>query len=261
MPLYVKESGPAGAPAIVFLHGGGVSGWMWEPQVEALGDCHCLVPDLPEHGRSAGEKPFTILDSAARAADLIRARARGGRACVVGISLGGQIALQLLRTAPEVVERALISGTLVRSLPGMGLLYASANLMYKLYMPFQNQGWLIRANMQSTGIPAQYFPQVREDTRLLTAGALARVLEENGRFRIPHGLPGAAPVLVMAGQNEPGILRGSMADIVRALPGARGYRAPKVGHLWNLQAPELFNRTLRAWIEDRPLPPERLLTV
>jgi pimeloyl-ACP methyl ester carboxylesterase len=60
MALYIQESGPATAPTVVFLHGGGGAGWMWQPQIEQLGDYHCLVPDLPEQGQSVNEKPFTI---------------------------------------------------------------------------------------------------------------------------------------------------------------------------------------------------------
>jgi hypothetical protein len=29
---------------------------------------------------------------------------------------------------------------------------------------------------------------------------------------------------------------------------------PGVGHVWNLEAPDLFNETVRAWITDQPLP-------
>lgn len=259
MALYVKETGPANAPTIVFLHGGGISGWMWNPQIEQLGDYHCLAPDLPEHGRSVDEKPFSISDATARVIDLIRTRAHSGRAHVAGLSLGGQMAAHLLATAPEVVDHAFLSGTLTRSLPGMSLIYPSVNLMYKLYAPFQNAGWLIKANMQSSGIPAQYFAQVREDTRLLTADALTHVLDENRRFRLSPQLSRVnVPTLVMVGQKESAILRQSMRDIVRALPNAKGYLAPKLGHIWNLQAPELFTRTVRSWFDDKPLPQELL---
>src|SRR6185503_952686 len=124
--------------------------------------------------------------------------------------LGGQITAHLLAIAPEVIDHALLSGTLTRRLPGMGLMYASARLMYKLYAPFQNQGWLIRANMQPSGIPAKYFEQVRQDTRGLTAEALTHVLQENRRFRLSPALKQASvPALVMVGQKESGILRQS----------------------------------------------------
>ena len=96
MSLFVRESGPVSAPTIVFLHGGGVSGWSWQPQIEAFPDYHLLVPDLPEHGRSLAEAPFTFPDAAARIADLIRDRGHDGRAHVIGLSLGAQTAIQLL---------------------------------------------------------------------------------------------------------------------------------------------------------------------
>ena len=121
MSLFVRESGPVSAPTIVFLHGGGVSGWSWQPQIEAFPDYHLLVPDLPEHGRSLAEAPFTIPDAAERVANLIRDRGHGGRAHVIGLSLGAQIAIQLLAAAPEIVDHALLSGALVRGLPGASL--------------------------------------------------------------------------------------------------------------------------------------------
>jgi len=52
MSLYVREAGPAGAPTIIFLHGGGLSSAMWQPQLERLHYYHCLAPDLPEQGKS-----------------------------------------------------------------------------------------------------------------------------------------------------------------------------------------------------------------
>jgi pimeloyl-ACP methyl ester carboxylesterase len=38
MSLYAGEAGPAGAPAIIFLHGGGLSSAVWQPQLKVLQD-------------------------------------------------------------------------------------------------------------------------------------------------------------------------------------------------------------------------------
>lgn len=93
-PLYVHEAGPPNAPAIVFLHGLGASGSMWQPQFEHLRNYHCLAPDLPEHGKSANIGPFTLADSSERVAALIRERTRNGRASIVGLSMGGAVAVK-----------------------------------------------------------------------------------------------------------------------------------------------------------------------
>lgn len=256
MPLYVRESGTQHAPAIVFLHGGGVSGWMWQPQVEQLSDFHCLVPDLAEHGQSLNEGRFSIRDSANQIADLIRTHVPGGKAHVVGLSLGAQVITQLLSSERRtVVDHAIISGTLVRPIPGAGMMGG----VMKLYAPFKNMPFMIRANMKSLTVPDQYFEQFSEDTRRLTAHAFAHITAENMSFRLPSGLSAATcPVLIVVGEKEQRMMRQSAQDLVRAIPGAKACVASKVGHNWSLQAPDLFTRTVRAWITDQSLPSELL---
>ena len=112
MDLYTLETGQQGQPAVVLLHGGGLSSKMWQPAIEMLPDfCRILAPDLPEQGQSEGIAPFTLDDTARRVAALIRQRVPGGKAHVVGLSLGGAVVLTLLHLAPEVVDRALVTGT------------------------------------------------------------------------------------------------------------------------------------------------------
>lgn len=252
MTLYVKQTGPADAPTIIFLHGGGASGWLWEAPTTQLSDYHCLVVDMPEHGQSIDEKPFSIEDTAARIAGIIRSHVRGGKAHVVGLSLGAQTIVKLLSMAPEVVDHAVISGTLVRPLPGAWMLGAVG----AMYMPFRNMEFLVKANMKSLGVPEKYLEQFREDTRLLTTESFVHITGENMKFKLPAGLDRVtAPVLVLVGEKEQGIMRQSAHDLLKALPNAQGRIAPKVGHNWPLEAPELFIETVRAWIEDKPLSP------
>lgn len=51
----IEHGAPAGE-TIVFLHGGNVAGWMWQPQVELLPDRHLLTPDLPGYGERFAEQ-------------------------------------------------------------------------------------------------------------------------------------------------------------------------------------------------------------
>ena len=251
MTLYVKEVGPARAPTIVLLHGGGVGGWMWQPQIEQLSDYHLLIPDLPEHGQSINDKPFAFERAATQIADLIRERAHGGKAHLVGLSLGAQTTAELLGRSPELIDRAVVSGTLVRRLPGVGL----TRFMTKLYWPFKDANWLIRWNMRALGVPARFFAEFKQDTRMLTIDSFTRVTSANATFQLPSGLDRAtAPTLVVVGQKELKIMRQSAGDLVAALPNAKGYVVAGAIHNWSLQLPELFTQTVQAWINDRPLP-------
>lgn len=250
--LFVRESGPAGRPAIVFLHGGGFGGWMWDPQVAVLSrDYHCLVPDLPEQGESRGAGPFTIGGAAEAVAGLIRDRTRDGRAHVVGLSLGAQVAVALLNQHAEVVDHAMTSGTSVRPVSIVGLF----KLLVRLYQPFKNPPVVVRLTMRAAGVPEQYYPQFRKDMRRLSAGALNRALAENAAFRVPANLGAVdVPTLVAVGEKEIGAVYASARDLMHVLPRAAEFVALGQGHLWNLTAPELFAATVRAWIEDQPLP-------
>ena len=206
MSLYVQESGPADAPTIVFLHGGGGAGWMWQPQVDGLGEFHCLVPDLPEHGRSVDVKPFAIAESAVLIAELIRKRAHGGRAHVVGLSEGAQITVALLAGAPELVDHAIVSSALVRPIRGAGIVGPGLiRWSFRLSVaPLRNIEWWTRLNMKrAAGVPDEYYPQFRRTFRELTESGFTNAIIENQRFRVPQGLDRVlTPTLIVVGRHE-----------------------------------------------------------
>jgi pimeloyl-ACP methyl ester carboxylesterase len=265
MSLFVQESGQLTAPTVVFLHGGGGSGWMWQPQVEELGDYHCIVPDLPEQGKSVNENPFTIQGSAEQIARLIRERGHSGKAYVVGVSEGAQVTVALLALAPELVERAVVSSALVRPLPGAGLMTPELiALSYRWSVsPFKNNEWWVRLNMKyAAGIPEKYYPQFSQTFRELTESGFTNVMIENQRFRLPQGLERVkAPTLIVVGKREYAVVRQSARDLANAIPSAQAFEVAHTRklslaeeHNWNLSMPELFTQTVRAWISNQPLP-------
>jgi pimeloyl-ACP methyl ester carboxylesterase len=48
--MFVHECGPRDRPSIVFLHGNGTNGAMWQAHLDRLADYHCLAPDFPGYG-------------------------------------------------------------------------------------------------------------------------------------------------------------------------------------------------------------------
>jgi pimeloyl-ACP methyl ester carboxylesterase len=266
MAMYVDETGSADAPTIVFLHGGGGGGWMWRPQVEALrSEFHLLVPDLPEHGRSAGGAPFTMSGAATEVAGLIRGRAHGGHATVVGLSEGAQVTLALLALAPEVVDHAIVSSALVRKMPGAwmmtpGVAYWTFQLTTE---PFKKSEWWMRANMRgAAGVPDEYVDDFRRTFRATTAASFSHVIGENQAFRLPARLEKVtAPVLAVCGHGEYEVMRRSTIDVAAAIPSAEAREVFHVGkmsvaqqHNWNMTEPVLFTDMVRAWIAGYPLP-------
>jgi pimeloyl-ACP methyl ester carboxylesterase len=239
---------------------------MWQPQVETLkGDYHLLIPDLPEQGRSADVKPFIISGAVELVAQLIRTRAHGGKAHVVGLSEGAQVAVALLAAAPELVDRAVISSALVRRMPVMARFGAGFwKALYRSVESLNKYEWWVLANMRSSGIPERYLPEMNAMHKSMTADAFAHILVENQKFRLPAGLDKVtSPTLVVCGRKEYKIVHDSVRDVATAIPGALGRmvcHTTKMSfnheHNWSMTAPELFTRTVRAWLEGQPLPTE-----
>jgi pimeloyl-ACP methyl ester carboxylesterase len=255
MNLYIKETGKNNDKTILFLHGGGLAGWMWDKQVEAFKDYHCIVPDLPEHGKSIDVKPFTIKCAADMIIEIIKNHAYESKAHLVGISLGAQIILQILSRAPEVVDHVLISGALVKNITNTESFLKLLDYLIKIYEPVKDTDFFIKANMRMYHIPKNLYNEFRESTYLIKNDSLNRILKENMFYRMPLGLEKVdTPVLIMTGEKDIKILKESALDILKVLPNSYGAMALKVGHLWNIENSELFNNALRSWINDYNLP-------
>ncbi len=236
---------------ILFLHGGGLSGRMWQPQIERLPEFRCLAPDLPGHGQLAGV-PLSIPDTVRRLAELLRQEAPGGRAHVVGLSYGGVVAQALMVHCPELVDHVILSGSSVR-LSGLlfGILKLQAVLnrpLLKLLSPAQI-AWLTAVQF---GIPLEFRQAMGEDMRLVSADSFLALSLAYGEIETPPHFE--RPVLVCVGQKETLPAKMFARSLVQQMKGSHGALIPCLGHVWNLQAPDLFSQVVRAWVTDAPLP-------
>ncbi len=266
--MYYQAFGQENEKTILFLHGGGVAGWMWDPVVSRLPDFHCLVPDLPEHGRSMDIRPFTMQLAADLAADLVRQQAHGGKAVVVGLSEGAQTVVQMLASTPEVIERAVVSSAVLLPVPGLGWLNSPRlqAWMFRISIPpFRNNEWWMRLNMKySAAIPDEFFPQYKANFQLMNESQFVNLLQANEQFRLPANLDKAnVPTLVIAGKREYGVMRESARMLAAALPDARAMlldlrsgSSMRVEHNWAMTAPDLFAQTVRGFVKGSPLPAE-----
>jgi pimeloyl-ACP methyl ester carboxylesterase len=85
-------------------------------------DYRCLTPDLSGHGSAAGES-FTVDGAAERVAEQIDRKATGGRAILVGLSLGGYVAMAVAARWPERVAGLAISGATAEPVPPRSIAY------------------------------------------------------------------------------------------------------------------------------------------
>src|SRR3954453_3737496 len=105
--VHYLEWGRADRPAVLALHGGGQTAYMYEQLGKALRDTHhVLAPDLPGHGDSDSLPGTPILGRQEIAATLppLVDEFGLGAVAIVGASLGGITAITLARRNPELVR-------------------------------------------------------------------------------------------------------------------------------------------------------------
>jgi pimeloyl-ACP methyl ester carboxylesterase len=238
------SAGPAGAPAIVLVHGSVVTRKMWFPQMKALSDSyHVLAPDLPGHGVRSNE-PFTM-DGAVKAV-YEAVNAGGGQALLVGISLGGYVAMAFARRYPARVPGLVVAsasrdmtgftgrwmrlvGTAIPRVVSERSLVSRAAQSLEKQLPTAIANRVIDGGLHGrTGLSA--FTEL--------AGTDFRAMLR----KIP------APVLFLNGENDRSF-RADEAAFVEAAPYGKLQVIPGAGHLSNLIAAEAFSAAVRGFAQ------------
>jgi pimeloyl-ACP methyl ester carboxylesterase len=248
MELYIQETGSFGAPMVLFLHGSPLSSRMWQPQLDRMKDFHCVAPDLPGHGQSANLKRFEMKALVDILADLIRSTSPTGKAHVVGLSFGGVVAQALMMNTPELIDHVVLSGTSTR-LSKLLILSQSLNMPIMRLLRPQQLAAIISSQF---GIPASFKDQLKADFSQFSVDTFMQVMWTYADIVMPSITK--SPTLVVVGEKETFFAKYAARALCKGIPGARGILVPDVGHVWNLQAPDLFTDMLRAWLQDQPLP-------
>lgn len=249
-----KDRG-AGYP-ILFIHGHPFDHRMWEPQVRAFAGkgYRTIVPDLRGYGRTTVVPGITHLDTFARDLYALLDYLKLDVVSVVGLSMGGQIALELYRLFPDRVDSLTLAATNPRAETEEGRRRRSQVAQRLLTEGMRGYADEMLVGMM-TAQNAAALPAVADHVRQMMyaappQGAAAALL---GRAQRPDHRPllkrTSAPTLLLAGREDeftPPDLTESMhvkvADsMVEVIDGA--------GHLPNLERPDRFNAVLRHFLE------------
>ncbi len=255
--LFWRDTGNAGGPAVLCLHGQFLGGRMFDGLSERLaGSWRVLVPDLPGHGRSPLPSPLSL--ERVREAleyDLLIRQIR--ELAVVGYSLGTYHALALALEGRLRVTRLALLGPLagldpeVRSAfdgharsvaEGMDLA-SLIEIFWSLAVP---EPW-------SAAHPADV-ARTRARLREASLATLSAEFQAIGRMvdlrpRL-HEL--RAPVLLRSGELDRSTPAAWAEAAARTIPGAVLQVVPGVGHLYLVQDAEETERAVWRHLTSTP---------
>ena len=105
--------GDKNLPPILLIHGGGSSWWNYLRQARILShNYHVILPTLNGHGEEYQKDYISTEDSAQKILDYVRQNLGGKLFALGGVSLGGQIAMEILSLDSDIAEKAIIDGSL-----------------------------------------------------------------------------------------------------------------------------------------------------
>jgi pimeloyl-ACP methyl ester carboxylesterase len=244
--VYIHESGAPGAPAVVFIHGGGPSAAMWRDHMDRLAsEFHCLAPDLPGFGRSNRLAPISLKQTADLVAELIAARVPARRAHVVGLSYGGSVVFALLDRHPEVLNRVVIDGACVLPQRTDPLILAAITVVSPIVNTQLAEAFLGLIGLRDLGVAL----------RSASPAAFRRSWSEGYTAPISRAaLEAGCPALLVAGEQEHA--RASNAAVAALMPHATARLVPGLGHAWFIRRRQLHVRMVEAWLNGEALPAE-----
>jgi len=253
--MYLLDPNPAGHPAVLLLHGLGMDGSSWFLQTKALAAAGCrpLAVDLPGFGRSPGPQGrWSVRRVAAELAAEVGAR-RLAPLPVVGISLGGALALQLALDHPGIPNRLV----LINAFPCLRPLGVQ---MSRYLLRRVLRSTLSGPRAQAEAVAAHLFP--RQEQAFLRTEVVSRILQTNPevyraamraialldpRPRLPEL---HLPVLVITGERDGTIPPRNQARMARRIPGARQVVIPAAGHAVMVEQTDRVNQELLGFLDS-----------
>ncbi len=256
-----NDPGATAKPVLVLVHAFPLGSQMWEPQFRgSFYGWRILAPDLRGFGGSTDPRRDdatpTLDDYAEDVAALVREVA-GGPVVLGGLSLGGYVALAVMRRTPGLVRALILADTRA----GADTLEARAARKAMLTVLEHDGPQGVARDMMPKLLGAttrEHNPDAEETVRLLIKrqspsairDAVVRMMERPDSTALLPSI--TVPTLVMVGDEDVLTPPAESEAMAAALPNALLVRIAGAGHLANLEQGMAFEASIEDFLAGLP---------
>lgn len=256
MEVYFYDPAPHNPRPVLLLHGLGADGHSWGlqfPDLIAAG-FRPIAPDLPGFGHSpALEGHWDIPTITVQMSDWLQERFQTPLP-VVGLSMGGTIALQMALTRPEMVSRLALVSTFAYLRPRH---WQDMTYLLKRFIVAVTRGSAAQAEM----VAFHLFPNpdqaefrreliqliLESDPEVYRTAMRAMIrFDVRQRLREIH-----VPTLVISGALDTTVSLETQNDLARAIPGAQQVIIPEARHAVIADQTQPFNAALLRFLQAK----------
>ncbi|MEM9089037.1 MAG: alpha/beta hydrolase [Cyanobacteria bacterium P01_F01_bin.53] len=247
--------GNGNAETLLLLHGLGADHMMWKPQMQSYAEAsfHLLVPDLFGHGCSAKLTQIGLTDWHRQINDLLGYN-NVEKCTLMGVSMGGVIALSFAVAYPHKVDRLIVSDTFceLRTWRERFLGYSAVAGISALKL-FGRKSFVkgMRATYKApyAKVAQVYFEQVSQTTDLSQMRLARKAINRVDVWKDLAQL--TFPALVMVGEDFGGFFINTNYKIAAALPNADFVILKKAMDPSNLVNPAKFDKQVLQFLLQR----------
>ena len=210
------EYGNQNPETIILLHGGGLTWWNYREVAQLLANkYHVVLPLLDGHADSDAHFS-SIEENAARVIAFIDEHFDGNILALGGLSLGGQVVVEMLAQRPDICKAALIESALVKP---MKLAHALVGPTFGMSYGLIKQKWFAKLQATYLGIPQKLFDDYYRDTCKITKEDMIAFLQSNSAYSIKPALQDTqAKVHIVFGSKEQASIRASGEMLHQMIP-------------------------------------------
>lgn len=249
-------------PTVLMLHGIGGNHAAFGPQMQSLAGAgyQAVAWDMPGYGHSARIDPYTF-DGLADACIALIEHLQTGPVVLLGHSMGGMVAQQVIARRADLVRAAVLAGTA----PSFGRKPdGTVSQTWQQHFITSRTGPLdagqTMAQLAATLVSQMAGPGVQPADLALALDCMASVPTATYRVALQALLTFdqranlariAVPTLLVAGQFDKSAPPAVMQAMANAIANSRYVQLPGTGHLLNLEAPQVFDAVLLAFLGAR----------
>ena len=235
--MIFHEFGDKKFPHILLIHGGGNSWWNYLRQARMLSDkYHVILPTLDGHGEEYQKEYISTENSAQQILEYIKNNCDGKLFAVGGVSLGGQIAIELLSLDSYIAEKAIIDGSICIPQPKLARICTIIVKQFGKIM-FSKSASKIQLGLMKKMYPNMAYPEeienyYIEDMPRIPIKTLVTIYQTYmGRYRLKDTITESkAQVLYIYGEKEMKCVKESAKLFQKMHPDCTLYEAKGYNH-------------------------------